>query len=151
LTAFLALAAIAGFAAIFSVGFYQTVTAPKGKPPTANSSLVYVSTGIAALVGGIVAVAFGQKPSPGPGPGAWGPSRPGVAAASLGSFVTGLRVPNFDWGAIIGAIYALTYVLFGLTAIVIWIIKPNETADTVKSLASTFFGLGIPIVRAYFS
>jgi hypothetical protein len=82
-----------------------------------KDTYVYVATAIATLVGGIVAVAFGQKP-----PQFWVTSSP-----------RGIMV----------AIYSVTYFLFGVVAVISWISAPC-TSVILKNLATTFFGLALP-------
>ena len=53
-------------------------------------------------------------------------------------------------GEVIGARYAIIYVVFGLAAVVLWAAKPNESPAALKGLAGTFLGLALPIVRGGF-
>jgi hypothetical protein len=141
LTAFLAALAILGFAALSIYGFVETFKA-HASPPTLNAAYLYVMAALSALVGGIVAVAFGQKaPAPAPMPLAQRNAR------ALSSVITIGR----DVGSIIGSVYAITYVVLGAAAVVVWIIKSNVVADPIKALAATFIGLAIPIIRGYFT
>jgi hypothetical protein len=136
-------AGILAFAGMFGRGIYKVWT--KSTKPDSDA-FVYVATALAALVGGIVAVGFGQKPPP---------SGVNFAAqtslVALGALVSPLTALN--WAEILGAAYATVYVLFGLAAIVTWTMGPNSvpTPPLVKNLATTFLGMAIPIISAFFS
>jgi hypothetical protein len=74
IVALLALAAVLGFAVIFGIAISKVISAKDGMPPKADeAAFVYVATGLATLVGGIVAVGFGvpmpKPPDPPPAPG----------------------------------------------------------------------------------
>jgi hypothetical protein len=88
-----------------------------------NEALAYIWTGVSVLVGGVVAVAFGQEPS---------------------SEKTAIGLSRDD----IVVAYAWTYVVVGMVAIGCWIYLPAPP-DLVKNAATTFFGLLLPIVSAY--
>ncbi|RPJ60333.1 MAG: hypothetical protein EHM23_10770 [Acidobacteria bacterium] len=136
LTVFLALAALAGFALIFGQGIKASLP-PKNPGPhlvteeqnggqSGTDPLIYVATALAALVGGIVAVTFGvesteQQPTK--------------------------KTPFKDW---LTAAYAVTYVLFGVAAVAVWVVHPTGTVELVRNLATTFLGLALPIVTQYF-
>jgi hypothetical protein len=62
LTLFMVVAAILAFAGMFGLGFYQTWNSPPDTTPKYSEPFLYVAIALAALVGGIVAVGFGQKP-----------------------------------------------------------------------------------------
>lgn len=143
LTAALAVAALVGFLAVSVYGSVQTAKASSSLP-SLNSAYLYVTAALSALIGGIVAVFFGQKPVVD----ASG-SRAQRSFASLGSGVA-IRV-DVNVGYIIGSAYAILYCLVGLAAIVVWVAESSVAADSVKALASTFIGLAIPIVQGYFS
>jgi len=155
LTALLAVAAVVGFAALSIYGFIKTLQATNSAP-SLNDAYLYVTAALSSLVGGVVAVAFGQKPPPGPGTslGSADGSPPATQtllsenATSLTRVATGRDLPNV--GTVIGSLYAITYVAIGLVAIVLWIVKQDLAADPVKALAATFLGLVVPIVRGYF-
>ena len=125
LTVVLAVAAILGFAALFGFGLIQTWQKRTPPPPEYSDAYLYVSTAIAALVGGIVAVAFGVEP---PKPTLW---------------VT-------DWNQGLIGLYALIYIILGVGAAATWVAKSDVTPPLVKNLATTFLGLAIPIVSTFF-
>jgi hypothetical protein len=62
LKGFVVFAALMAFAWMFGKGIYKTWTATADHPPVFNEPFLYIATTIAALMGGIVAVGFGQKP-----------------------------------------------------------------------------------------
>jgi len=156
LTQALAALAIAGFAAVSIYSFVLTFEA-QGSPPQLNAAYLYVTAALSALVGGIVAIGFGQKPPP-PNPTVQ-PANNTTALvqrnfASLGSVLTNRTSSGVDKvdkvDTIIGSAYYILYILFGAAAIVVWLVKANVVADPVKALASTFIGLVLPIIRGYF-
>lgn len=123
LTVVLAFVLICFFAGLFGWSVIQTWRAAPGSPPTYSDAFVYVATALAALVGGIVAFAFGQAK--------------GTAA-------------TLDWLAILTGVYAVVYVVLGLLTLLTWVFKTRETPVLLKNLATTFLGLAIPIVAAFF-
>jgi hypothetical protein len=88
-----------------------------------NEALTYVWTGVSVLVGGVVAVAYGQPP----------PKR------SLLRELT----PN-----VIVLAYAWAYMLVGIAAVVVWVIVPSAPL-LVHNAATTFLGLLLPIVSSF--
>jgi hypothetical protein len=130
--------AIAAFTVLFAMAILQVWQAPSGKPPEYGEPYLYVATGLAALVGGIFAVAFGVKKASG---GLGGPN-----FTTLGSLP---NVPEAA-AAILGGVYALAYVAVGVAALATWVLRPDETSDLLKNLATTFLGLALPIVSAFF-
>lgn len=123
LTVGMAFLLICFFASLFGWTVFQTWRAAPGNPPKYSDAFVYVTTALASLVGGIVAVAFGQ---------------PQALARSL------------DWLAILTIIYAAIYVVFGILALTTWIFRTRETSALLKTLATTFLGLAVPVVTAFF-
>lgn len=92
-----------------------------------NEALTYVWTGTSVLVGGVVAVAFGQ-PEP-------------------KSFVARMIGPDQ-----LVIAYAWAYVIVGIAAIVVWVITDQQnhvTSSLVKNAATTFLGLILPIVSSF--
>jgi hypothetical protein len=99
----------------------------KAKPPDFGDAFLYVATALASLIGGIVAVAFGQAPP-----------RPSLLLGSL------------DWLAIMATVYAIAYLSLGIASLVTWVLKADVTPAVVKNLATTFLGLLLPIVGSFF-
>lgn len=138
LQAFLALAVLAGFVAVAAVGLRDSVLATDARP-TYPESLLHVTTGISALVGGVVAAAFGATPAPSQGalqpPTIFGPSSTPALA----------RV-----GRLVASAYAVVYVVVGVAAVGVVAVRGTLVADHVSALASTFLGLALVIVGAFF-
>ena len=118
-----------------------------------NPALVHITNALTGMVGGIVAAAFGTKgpepPAPGPG------SIHYHNLQNLGNLVysPGKDPRGETMGAIqarFGFFYALAYILVGLAALVIWIVLGENTLMVVTNMATTFFGMMIPIVATYF-
>ena len=117
-----------------------------------NTAIVYLSIGLTGLVGSIVATAFGVKTPDGfHTEHASSPSltKKSYKLANLGSFAT--NKDSEKTKILLGKFYAFTYVIIGLISIAIWVILSPEVFVTVKTMATTFFGMMIPIVAKYFS
>ncbi|WP_420320112.1 hypothetical protein [Flagellimonas sp.] len=178
LVSFLVVIAILGYVgcSIYLFKFSFSILDDSGKLPEnfaeeMNSSLAYITTGLTGLVGSIVAIAFGvQAPKPLAPPGAAAvpemkkQTQPfnNINFQHLGSFIQptkGLpaqadivdKKNKNDRQGVFGFIYALAYILIGLSAIVIWIINEDQTIESVSHMATSFFGMMIPIVAGFFS
>ena len=138
LQAFLALAVLAAFVAVAGDGILDSLGARAARP-TYPESLLYVTTGVSALVGGVVAAAFGAAPAPSQGPlqppTIFGPAST-PALARVGRWVA--------------SAYAVAYVLVGVAAVAVVAVRGSLAADHVSALASTFLGLALVIVGAFF-
>lgn len=150
ITAVLAVVAVIAFVVLSVYSIVQTLQADTA-PPDLSSGILYVTAALTALVGGIVAVAFGViLPDPDP------PAPPGPTPALLTRNLRALTAVTtaqhrFDVGAVIGSLYAILYFLIGLIACFVWLFSQDTAADPVKALSSTFIGLLLPIVRGYFT
>ncbi len=133
---------IVGFAVLFAMAVTQVWQAAPGKPPQYSEPYLYVATGLAALVGGIFAVAFGVKQQQAGQP---SQSMVGHNLSNLGSLPSVAPTP----ATVLGAVYAFAYVAIGIAALTTWVLHPNEVSDLVKNLATTFLGLALPIVGAF--
>ena|ERR1044071_128861 len=144
------LAALAGFLWLYCLAIYQTVM--HDEVPTFGDSYVYIANILSGVVGGIVAVGFGQSPPPAQSADLNLLTR---NAVGVGNFIT----DNPPQGAhatqtpraqeIIGLIYAAVYVILGLAAIVVWV-ADERPPDLLKNLATVSIGLFIPITTAFF-
>ena len=142
----MAAAAIAGFAAVSIYGLVATCTA-QGSAPSLNQTFLYITAALSSLVGGIFAVAFGVKEtSPSPSV-----DREKLLLSNIQALGEVATPHKSKTGAAIGIIYAVTYFLLGVTAIVVWVLKPDVVADSIKALGATFIGMAVPIARGYFS
>lgn len=142
LTVVLALGGIVAFTWMFGMGIYKVWV--RNSAPD-SEGFVDVATAVAALVGGIVAVGFNQ-PSTKPVKGRLRRLRSGFRG--LGAFAVQV---NWDWEAWLGGLYAIIYVLLGIAAVVTWVAGPaNPTPPLIKNLATTFLGLALPIITAFF-
>ena len=153
----LVLLALFGFVACSFIMFYKSfaLLGEDGKLPnnylnSINASLIYITSGLTGLVGGIVATAFGVK-------------QPEDDDAnlnfmnnynfkSLGRMIT---TPSDDSvnnnKEKYGFLYALSYIIIGVVSIIIWVWLEDNTIQAVSNMATTFFGMMIPIVAAYFN
>jgi len=127
------------FAAIFVWAIVQTWASAPGMTPKTSDSFSYVSTALAALVGGIVAVGFGLKQPP------TNPPSAGRLARSLDG------LSRLGVSQVLLILYVLLYFACGFGALVTWVLRTPETPELVKNLAVTFLGMLIAIVGAFFS
>jgi hypothetical protein len=81
----------------------------------------YVATILTGLVGGVVAVLFGQK----------------INLAATG------------WKELLSGLYAIAYMVMGVASVVTWMIRSCESV-LVKTLALSFLGLLVPVVTSFF-
>lgn len=116
LVAVMSLLVLAAFVAVF--GF--VVFRPKQE---LNDAVVYVWTGVSVLVGGVVAVAYGQTP----------PKR-----TWLGQLTPDAIILAYAWG----------YMLVGVVAVGDWVIHP-DAPPLIHNAATTFIGLLLPIVSTF--
>jgi len=126
---------------------------PREYSEALNPALVHILNGLTGLVGGIVASAFGTKwsESPDSGPG----SIHYRNFRRLGNLVYSSPEGPPSGGpgtakARYGFVYALAYILVGLTALAIWVILGEGTLPVVSATATTFLGMMVPIVATYF-
>jgi hypothetical protein len=139
LTIVLAFVGILGFAGIYGFETYKAFTRPcqsssgpgtattetKAQPEDIKDPYAYVATALAGLVGGVVAVMFGQ---------------PLPKSASEVNF----------WKAVLLTAYSTIYLLIGLVSVVAWILPKACPSVLTKTLALTFLGLLVPIVTSFF-
>jgi hypothetical protein len=92
-----------------------------GQAEDIKDPYTYVATILIGLVGGVVAVLFGQK----------------INLASTG------------WKEILSGLYAVAYMLVGVASVVTWMFKSCESV-LVKTLALSFLGLLVPVVTGFF-
>jgi hypothetical protein len=115
LVAVMSLVVLAAFVGVFA---YVVI-----KPGQAgNEALAYVWTGVSVLVGGVVAVAYGQPPQK-----TW-----------IGQLTPEKIVLAYAWA----------YMIVGIAAVVDWILNPTAPL-LVHNAATTFLGLLLPIVSAF--
>jgi hypothetical protein len=141
-TAVLVLAVLVLFAIVFAYAIAQVWQA--GSEPTVDEALLYFGTGLAAVVGGAVAVAVNVRP-------------PNAPASEMAGAIIGSTGPLVLIGAVvdrlpsvINILYVLVYAAVGVAAIVTWVIRPDVTTDLVKNMATTFFALAIPTAGGFF-
>jgi len=152
LVVFLVIILIVIFIGLSLYAFYKTLTITG--EVTLISSLTYIGSTIAGLVGGIVASAFGVELPDDQGAGL---TRYGRKTKSLGNLVTSGEISSAE--AIkdpknlkekLGALYSWVYIVIGILAIIIWLID-DVPAEMVKNLASVSLGLILVIVKNFFS
>src|SRR5258707_284146 len=112
LKAAIALVAIVAFAWMFGYGMYKIW---KNIASSDSEPYLYVATSLATLVGGIVAVGFGQPPPKPSG------SLTKDSFAGLGKLAAAQQ--DLNWAAILGGTYAVVYVVLGIAAIATWVIE----------------------------
>jgi hypothetical protein len=156
---FLAILALLAFVVMYTLVFYFTLEPLSDNnldpPPGLDApELLSVTTGLAGLIGGVVAVALAQRQqepqqeSPSPGGNNGGRGNNGSSRSTRWNPVRGFF--RLSAKSQLATLYVVIYILLGLGAAVVWIIAKTETPDTVQALASVTLGLLIPIVRTYF-
>jgi hypothetical protein len=148
LTAIVVLLVLIGFAVLFGIAITQVWLS--NSMPTYNPGFLYVATGAATLVGGVMAVAFNVRPpgsssvrAPDGQPGPGGP-------APLSVVLRVVHAVADQMPGILATIYVAMYLAVGVAAIVTWVGRPDVTSDLVKNLATTFIGLVLPITGSFF-
>jgi hypothetical protein len=114
--------------------------------PEFSEAYLYLCLGLLGLVGGVVAAGFGVEALTGDqGPAL---SRPKRKMNSLGSTVA----PGAKIGLknIVAIFYVISFILLGLLAIIVWVLKSDLTPDLIKNLACMSFGLFLAIAQSYF-
>lgn len=124
----------------------------KGKLPEEylkemNTSLIYITSGLTGLVGGIVATSFGVQQTENPNRNA---SPSAMKFQSLGTVLVSSNESD-EMREKIGYFYALAYILVGMASVIIWVVLNENTIQSVSNMATTFFGMLIPIVAQFFN
>ncbi|MGB3774404.1 MAG: hypothetical protein WA951_04035 [Leeuwenhoekiella sp.] len=149
---FMVVLALVGFVVSSVVMFYQSFEVlEEGKLPVdymekINTAVVYLTSLLTALVGGIVAAAFGITQSKNPSL----PSKDQKLNA-LGALTRSPPPGNDKNRTKYGFAYALAYILIGISAVIIWVILDSEASQGVATMATSFLGMMVPIVASFFS
>jgi hypothetical protein len=146
-----ALVAILLYAAGVVVGIWFSWKSGDDPDWLTDEAMLYVVTGLSALVGGVVAAAFGvepPEPEPEPDP-APEPSRTDRNLLALGA-VLSADTGEASAQSSLAAVYVVVYFLLAAAAIVTWVLNAGDTLDFVRGLASAAVGLFLAIVRAFF-
>jgi hypothetical protein len=116
-----------------------------------SEGTIFWTTGLASLVGGVVAVGFGvEPPPPPPTPPPTPPKPPNQGPRPLRGLAT-IITGDPHWSKVwIAVAYAAAYFGLGILAAVTWAVQQGETIDAVRGLASAFAGLFLAVVRAWF-
>jgi hypothetical protein len=143
LTVIVALFFVLAFAYLLGNAMLLTLGAT-AKLTDFSEPYIYVATVLAGLVGGVVAVAFGQKP---PGKTTRGAQIAG-GMERLGRAV--LPSEPKEWQTIMAGLYAVIYVLWGAAALIVWFTKGNTiTPELVRNFALIWLGLFVAVVRGF--
>jgi hypothetical protein len=92
-----------------------------GQAEDIKDPYTYVATILVGLVGGVVAVFFGQK----------------------------ISLQAFGWNEALSGFYALAYTVMGVFSVITWMFNARESV-LVKTLALSFLGLLVPVVTSFF-
>ncbi|GAA5221016.1 hypothetical protein [Membranihabitans marinus] len=125
----------------FSIG-YGKKELPQDYLNQINEVLMYFNNGLTGMVGGIVASGFGIPTAVDSN------HRKTVKLTQLGNMISS----NFEdpTKERLGFYYALTYIVFGIASILVWIILQDSTLPNITHMATTFFGMLMAIVVSYF-
>jgi|GEM_PF-5441978 len=116
-------------------------------PTKINDILLYFTTGLTTMTGGIIAIIFGipklesNKPNPGKLETNY------TRLNNVGSILYFGKSEKYK--TLIGAFYTVFYTLVGFASIVFWIIAQEETTSGISNIATAFFGLLIPILSNF--
>jgi hypothetical protein len=126
------IAILAGLAyALLNGMHFWDVWRSDGPVPEPSAAWAYTTSGLAGLIGGITALAFGISPTS---------KIEGLAnAATAGKF-------DRTW---VGALYVTVYFAVGAAAILLWITDDQPT-EVIKNVSTVTLGMVIPIVVGYF-
>ena len=137
--AFIALAALLGFVYLYGRAMIETII--QGSTPAYNEAYTYVATILAGLVGGVAALGLGQSS-------ARGVTRR-MLLPSFGRTLAPFQPENVQ--NILGIVYTVIYIVFGLAALIIWISAGDSAVhEMIRNLALIFFGLAVATAQAFF-
>ena len=113
-----------------------------------NSSLVYTTSVLTGLVGGIVASSFGIE-------------KPDDSALLANVKPIAMRLQNLGSYALatnysgknkenMGFLYALSYIIVGVFAVAVWIYLSDSAIQSIANMATTFLGMMVPIAAQFF-
>ncbi len=131
----IALAAAIAWAVAVGAGVFLNAT-DKDAGFLDSEAMKYVMPGLTALVGGVVAAAFGLAKS----------DKSDDNMASLARTATPGANRAHDGIAIA---YISLYLLLGLAAAVIWAVKQGDTFEFLRTLAAAWVGLFLGIAQGY--
>lgn len=146
------IAALAGLVWVVLVAFGIVFSWVSGDDPHFISSdgLVFILPGLTALVGGVVAVAFGV-PAPKAKSEDGQPSSSAQVQSILSATTKGSkRALKEGSSELLGQLYIAAYLILGFIAMVTWMIMGGDTIDYVRTLASAWVGLILPIATSNF-
>lgn len=143
--AFIAVLALLGYVALVALALFWS--AKSGNDPAffKGRGTTYLTTGLASLVGGVVAAGFAQAPA-GTND-SQGDKRRTRNLRGLGQILAPTSKPV---RSSISFAYAFVYIVLGTVAAGIWVWKGDAALDSVKALASATAGLVLAVTGAYF-
>jgi uncharacterized membrane protein len=148
-TAVVAGVALVAWAAAVVAGVIYSFKSGDDPDFIGGDGMKFFMPGLTALVGGVVAAAFGIE--------AAGETRTDRNLTALGSVLTGTPAATSSAEAtpvprrqLLGRWYIGVYLAFGLAAAVTWIINGGDTVEYVRTLASAWGGLFLGIAQAAF-
>jgi hypothetical protein len=153
--ALIAIALIAGFVLMYGYIIWKCWhSADCGKYPV-TSQFVYVATGLAGLIGGVVAMMFNEKLPVTSQSATDAPANGGQVASASGANATfqaaaAVLTPSArDALQTISVLYVVGYFATGLAAIITWVLINGEVLDLIKNLALIAFGLLLAVARSF--
>ncbi|AYQ27631.1 MULTISPECIES: hypothetical protein [unclassified Polaromonas] len=151
----IAVALLLGFVALYTVAIWQCWIAAEPSKLRFSSEFVYAATGLAGLVGGIVAMSFNEQLPVTPDAVKSAEERSLVVASETGlkagkkAAIEAFDATTNDVLHNINAAYAIAYFITGGTAIVTWLSFSKDTPDLIRNLALIVFGLVLAIAKAF--
>lgn len=154
----IASALILGFVFMYGTIIYRRWISSDCSKLEISPPFIYVATGLAGLIGSIVAMMFNEKlpvtqtsvqQANGNSGQVVSESGPNAALQAAAKALTPWDPNNVI--QTISCLYVLGYFLTGFAAIVTWVSVDGEVIDLIKNLALITFGLLLAIARSFIS
>jgi len=151
----IALALIAGFLFMYGFIIWKCWNATDCSKISVTPQFVYVATGLAGLIGGVVAMMFNEKLPVTTQSVASAGANNGQVVSATGAdatirAATAVLTPSArDALQSISVLYVIGYFATGLAAIITWVMIEIEVLDLIKNLALITFGLLLAVARSF--
>jgi hypothetical protein len=132
------------WAAVVLIGIWLSFESGEDPGWASGDGMKYFMPGLTALVGGVVATAFGVAQN----------SKAPSATARLTNLVQAANLDTNVAGSAriwIGRGYILIYLVLGAAAAFTWAVKGGDTVEYIRTLAPAWGGLVLPIATSFFN
>ncbi|MEA2308817.1 MAG: hypothetical protein QOG86_1576 [Thermoleophilaceae bacterium] len=151
-SAVVALVLLLGWVVLVAIGVIYSWKSGDDPSWITGDGLKLFLPGLTALVGGVIAVAFGVKPPPAGGGGAADRTAKNIGALAnvlAAKPLTDPEPPSDATQSAVAKAYVVAYLLAGFAAAVTWVVNGDDALEFVKTLASAWGGLVIAIAGAF--